>query len=113
MENPVLCLVCNAALEAGRGRCTAHARACGRGVGVFFLLQDCSVLLIYLDRACYFPSPYVDVYGERHKQFRGRPLHLDERRLEALRRVWAKQRVPYEVVQARSTSKHVILINYY
>lgn len=113
VENPVLCLVCNAALEAGRGRCTAHARACGRGVGVFFLLQDCSVLLIYLDRACYFPSPYVDVYGERHKQFRGRPLHLDERRLEALRRVWAKQRVPYEVVQARSTSKHVILTNYY
>jgi hypothetical protein len=109
----VICLVCNAALEGGRGRCTRHAQECGRGVGVFFLLQDCSVLLIYGDRACYFASPYVDEYGERHKQFRGRPLFLDERRLEALRRVWARQRVPYEVVHSRSTSKHVILTNYY
>jgi hypothetical protein len=71
-------------------------------------VQDCSVLLIYGERACYFASPYVDAYGERHKQFRGRPLFLDARRLEALRRLWATQRVAYEVVHSRSAAKHVI-----
>jgi len=100
-------------MEAGQGRCTRHARECGLGTGVIFLLQECSVLLVHGDRASYFPSPYVDAYGERHKQFRGRPLFLDARRLEALRRVWARQRVPYEVVHSRSTSKHVIHHAYY
>lgn len=72
------------------------------------LLQDCTVLLIYKERACYFPSPYVDAYGERHKQYRGRPLFLDDRRLEALRRLWAQQRIAYEVVHSRSAAKQVI-----
>lgn len=75
---------------------------------VVVLLQDCTVLLIYKERACYFPSPYVDAYGERHKQYRGRPLFLDDRRLEALRRLWAQQRIAYEVVHSRSAAKQVI-----
>lgn len=71
------------------------------------------MLLIYGDRASYFPGPYVDAYGERHKQFRGRPLFLDQRRLEALRKLWSKQRVAMEVVHSRSTSKQVIFNGYY
>jgi hypothetical protein len=43
-------------------------------------LQDCQVLLIYFNRASYFPAPFVDDHGENHKQFRGRPLHLDPSR---------------------------------
>jgi hypothetical protein len=66
------------------------------------------VLLVYGPRASYFHSPYVDSYGERHKHFRGRPLFLDERRMEALRKLWANQRVAYEVVLSRSTAKQVV-----
>jgi len=55
----------------------------------------------------------VDAYGERHKQFRGRPLFLDERRLEALRKLWARGKIGVEVVHNRSTSKQVIHNGYY
>jgi hypothetical protein len=71
------------------------------------------VLLIYQKRASYFASPYVDAYGERHKQFRGRPLFLDDRRLEALRKLWARQGVANTVVHARNTARQVIYRSYY
>lgn len=35
----------------------------GGRVGLFFLVQDCSVLLLHNNRCCYFPSPFVDEYG--------------------------------------------------
>lgn len=38
--HPAVCLVCGEVLDAsGRGQCTRHARECGCGVGLFFLLQ--------------------------------------------------------------------------
>ncbi|CAN0253723.1 unnamed protein product, partial [Hapterophycus canaliculatus] len=45
--DPAVCLVCGQVLSAGSktfgmehvGECTLHARECGSGVGVFFLVQ--------------------------------------------------------------------------
>lgn len=38
--HPAVCLVCGEVLDAsGRGACTRHARDCGCGLGLFFLLQ--------------------------------------------------------------------------
>eukprot|EP00752_Nemacystus_decipiens_P017203 g15412.t1 len=113
--HPAVCLVCGEVLDAsGRGACTKHARDCGSGVGLLFLLQECAVLLIHGRRAAYFPSPYVDAYGERQRHtFRGRPLFLDQRRYDVVRGLWAKHIVAHEVVQNRSTSRQVIITNHY
>ncbi|CAN0458875.1 unnamed protein product, partial [Hapterophycus canaliculatus] len=84
VSHPAVCLVCGEVLDAsGRGQCTKHVKECGCGVGLFFLLQECAVLLIHGRKASYFPSPYADAYGERQRHsFRGRPLFLDQRRYE-------------------------------
>ncbi|CAM9422800.1 unnamed protein product, partial [Choristocarpus tenellus] len=95
---PAVCLVCGDVLDAcGNADCTRHAEVCGCGVGVVFLLQECSILLLHGQRAAYFPSPYVDSYGERHRNFRGRPLFLDQRRYGVVRGLWVKHQVAHEV----------------
>ncbi|CAB1103163.1 unnamed protein product [Ectocarpus sp. CCAP 1310/34] len=113
--HPAVCLVCGEVLDAsGRGECTRHAAECGCGTGLFFLLQECAVLLIHGRRAAYFPSPYVDAYGERQRHsFRGRPLYLDQRRYDVVRGLWVKHLVAHEVVQNRSTSRQVIINDHY
>ncbi|CAN0530175.1 unnamed protein product, partial [Ectocarpus sp. 8 AP-2014] len=97
--HPAVCLVCGEVLDAsGRGECTRHAAECGCGTGLFFLLQECAVLLMHGRRAAYFPSPYVDAYGERQRHsFRGRPLYLDQRRYDVVRGLWVKHLVAHEV----------------
>ncbi|CAN0349364.1 unnamed protein product [Discosporangium mesarthrocarpum] len=113
-EIPAVCLVCGEVLNAhGNGECTRHAEACGCGVGIVFLLQECLVLLIHGKRAAYFTSPYVDAYGERHRNHRARPLFLDQRRYGVIRGLWVKHLVAHEVVQSRSTSRQVIINEYY
>jgi hypothetical protein len=114
IEHPAICLICGTVLRAeGTGDCTSHAAQCGQGVGLLFLQHECSALLIHGVRAAYFPSPYVDTYGERHRNFRGRPLFLDQRRLALLRSVYKRHAVPQEVVQIRSASRAVIRNNFY
>lgn len=109
-EHPAVCLVCGHVLCAGgKGICTRHAASCGDGTGVFFLLQECSLLFIHGPRACYFASPYVDAYGERHGQFRGRPLFLDPARFEVVRRLWATHSIADQVVQSRSNSRYAAI----
>lgn len=45
--HPAVCLVCGEVLDAsGRGQCTRHARECGCGVGLFFLLQVGVMLVV-------------------------------------------------------------------
>lgn len=113
-ENPAVCLVCGDVMCAGgKGACTRHAVHCGAGVGIFFLLQDCKLLFVHGPRACYFASPYVDTYGERHGQFRGRPLFLDRGRIEMVRKLWVTHAIADHVVQTRSTSRQIIISGYY
>lgn len=77
------------------------------------VLQDCQVLLSMGPRCSYFPAPYVDDYGEKHKHSRGKPLHLDARRLEMLRKLWASHCVGNEVYQQRSSSTRVVINGHY
>lgn len=76
-------------------------------------LQDCTVLLSIGPRCSYFPTPYVDDYGEKHKHCRGKPLHLDAKRLEILRKLWVTHGVGNEVYQKRSTSNRVVINGHY
>ena len=107
----MVCLACGLVLCGdGKGECTRHAAHCGGGA--YFLLQECTVLLVHGPRACY-SSPPRRRDGERHGQFRGRPLYLDEQRIEVVRKLWATHGVEQQVVQSRSNSRQVIINSYY
>ena len=113
-EYPAICLACGFVLDAGgKGHCTEHAKACCADGAIFFLVQDCILLLIHGVRASYFPPPYVDEHGERHKNYRGKPLNSDKRRSENIRSLWATHGIPREVVTKRSTSNRVIINRHY
>jgi hypothetical protein len=112
-EQTAVCLVCGEVLNAGgRGECTKHSFKCGAGAGIFFLLQECSGLLLHKARAAYIHSPYVDSHGET-PQYRGRPLNLDLDRYEHLREVWYSHGVRQKVLTERGMARQVILPDYY
>lgn len=71
------------------------------------------MLLCFGPRACSFPSPYVDEYGEKHKSSRGKPLFLDSKLYEMFRRICAAMKIPREVMERRRSSGRVIVLGYY
>lgn len=96
------------------GTCTLHARQTGSGIGIFFLVQKCTVLLMHNNKSAYSASVYVDQHGEEDPGLRrGRPLFLNEARYKALEALWRQQGIPREVAQIRSTSDRVIRDNWY
>jgi hypothetical protein len=96
------------------GACTIHARKNGSGIGIFFLVQKCTVLLMHDNKSAYSASLYVDEHGEEDPGLRrGRPLFLNESRYRALEQQWRQQWIPREVAQIRSTSDRVIRDNWY
>jgi hypothetical protein len=96
------------------GACTLHARKHGSGIGIFFLVQKCTVLLMHNNKSAYSPSVYVDEHGEEDQGLRrGRPLFLNDARYRALEQLWRLQGIPREVAQIRSTSDRVIRDNWY
>ena len=96
------------------GACTLHARQVGSGIGIFFLVQKCTVLLVHNNKSAYSSSLYVDENGEEDPGLRrGRPLFLKDERYEALEKLWREHAIPREVAQTRSTSDRVIRDNWY
>lgn len=94
-EQPALCLLCGT-LCCGLGRhsccsknrqseCFRHAMSCNGGVGVFLMIKKTNILLQRCARQAYWPSPYLDSFGEEDIDVqRGKPLHLNEERYAAL-----------------------------
>ncbi|KAG1708826.1 hypothetical protein DVH05_022447 [Phytophthora capsici] len=104
--------------EANPGACTVHAKKCGRGSGVFLLVLEGAVLLVYWKLAAYVGSLYVDEYGEefgeRNRELsKGRPLYLNEERRERLLRLWLRHEIPNEVVKIQNSSERVIRNSHY
>ena len=96
------------------GACTIHARKNGSGIGIFFLVQKCTVLLMHNNKSAYSASLYVDEHGEEDPGLRrGRPLFLNDARYRALESLWRQQGIPREVAQIRSTSDRVIRDKWY
>ena len=121
-----ICLLTGAVMRSGSskrsfhraqrspGACTIHARKNGSGIGVFFLVQKCTVLLMHNNKSAYSASLYVDEHGEEDPGLRrGRPLFLNDGRYRALELLWRQQCIPREVAQIRSTSDRVIRDNWY
>ncbi|RLN72156.1 hypothetical protein BBJ28_00024551 [Nothophytophthora sp. Chile5] len=104
--------------EANPGACTVHAKKCGRGSGMFLLVLEGAVLLVYWKLAAYVGSLYVDEYGEefgeRNRELsKGRPLYLNEDRRERLLRLWLRHEIPNEVVKIQNSSERVIRNSHY
>lgn len=121
-----ICLLTGAAMRSGSprasfsrgsrppGTCTMHARKTSSGIGIFFLVQKCTVLLMHNNKSAYSPSLYVDEHGEEDPGLRrGRPLFLNAERYRTLELLWRNQGIPREVAQIRSTSDRVIRDNWY
>eukprot|EP00568_Trieres_chinensis_P000007 CAMPEP_0183300090 /NCGR_PEP_ID=MMETSP0160_2-20130417/6622_1 /TAXON_ID=2839 ORGANISM="Odontella Sinensis, Strain Grunow 1884" /NCGR_SAMPLE_ID=MMETSP0160_2 /ASSEMBLY_ACC=CAM_ASM_000250 /LENGTH=821 /DNA_ID=CAMNT_0025462449 /DNA_START=1 /DNA_END=2466 /DNA_ORIENTATION=+ len=121
-----ICLLTGAIMSSGSSRrhytrstkppgsCTLHARRVGSGIGIFFLVQKCTVLLVHNNKSAYSASLYVDEHGEEDPGLRrGRPLFLKDERYEALEALWRRHGIPREVAQIRSTSDRVIRDNWY
>ncbi|OWZ11675.1 hypothetical protein PHMEG_00015272 [Phytophthora megakarya] len=105
--------------EANPGACTVHAKKCGRGSGMFLLVLEGAVLLVYWKLAAYVGSLYVDEYGEefgeRNRELsKGRrPLYLNKERRERLLRLWLRHEIPNEVVKIQNSSERVIRNSHY
>jgi hypothetical protein len=120
-----LCLVCGAILCAGtlcqnnlamtstdegqdEPACVLHARECGAGCGIFYLVHEGRVLLVDSGAAAYFPSIYLDSHGEEDPMLRrGQPLYLNSRRQTALHRLWLTHAVPIRVGHALDTARNI------
>ena len=91
------------------GACTLHARMNASGIGIFFLVQKCTVLLMHNNKSAYSASLYVDEHGEEDPGLRrGRPLFLNQDRYDELDRLWRTATVPRAVANTRSSSDRVI-----
>jgi len=125
LEDPAVCLVCGRLLNAGNkpsdmpldrraaGECTLHARSCGLGIGVFFLVQQCHVLLLRGSRASYYPSLYLDSSGEVEQRGHNRPLFLNNKRVRRLEELYLSHNVAKEIVRKRASAETVIRMNWY
>jgi hypothetical protein len=124
--DPAVCLICGGVVAAGHyraesearratcGGCTMHARSCGAGMGVFFLVHRCIVLLLRDGKAAYWGSLYLDEHGEEDIGLRrGRPLYLSTRRCSLLCTMYIQHRVAQEVTTVRSNADRVIREDFY
>ena len=105
-----LCLTCGAYLDSkGKGYCTEHAKTCGP---VFFIVQQCKLIVIAGKRALYLPCPFVDENNET-PQYRGKPLYLDNKRILLLKRLYFGHQIREKIVNERQRLQNVIRLEYY
>ncbi|XP_074582392.1 E3 ubiquitin-protein ligase PRT6 [Curcuma longa] len=91
-EEPALCLLCGTLCSLSKkscccrlGKCSNHAMICGAGIGVFLLVRSTIIFLQRSTRQAFWPSPYLDAFGEEdHDMSRGKPLYLSKERYAAL-----------------------------
>ncbi|KAF0715174.1 Aste57867_3536 [Aphanomyces stellatus] len=131
-SRPALCLICGGLLCAASscksispmsvsGACTLHAHKCGRGVGMFLLVLEGTVLLVCGKLAAFYGHGlYVDEYGEGFGEThsattynRGRPLFLQTHTRDQLLRLWTQQGVPHEIVQTQNIVTHIVPNSHY
>jgi hypothetical protein len=97
------------------GECTLHTRICGLGVGLFFLVERCSVLLLHESKACYYPSLYLDSNGESGAAYRGqnRPMFLSRKRVRKLTELYLSGGIPIEIARKRASADQIIRQNWF
>jgi hypothetical protein len=115
-----ICLLTGTVLRAGQthssspGECTLFARQFFGGQGAFLLLGDSQVVLMHGDSAAFYPSIYVDKFGECNpKQARSLPLRLSAARAARLANVVFRGGIPRTVARLRAGIPRVIRSAYF
>jgi len=119
-SEPAWCLLCGAIVcmnskeckgANNEGQCTAHARACGAGQGLFLLPFMASVLSVSAPRCGLWECPYVDQHGELNTHFE-RPcfleMRLDTRRWNQLRQTYTMSRIKREIISHNEKTNRYI-----
>ena len=97
--------------DAQHACCPAGGKS---GVGMFLLLNRTSVLLVRKSWSCYWPSIYVDEFGEEDVNMRrGMPLMLSPSRASALWKLYVSGNVADAVTQKRVSSDRVLRRHWY
>ena len=120
-HQPCLCLVCGKVLSGGEkdssniGACHRHINTINEcngsvlGTGMMLDLKSTAIILFRNKWAAYYPSLYVDKYGETDRNMRrGAPLHLNVSRLKKLKHLWISGGLPNEVVRIRNSSDRIM-----
>jgi hypothetical protein len=102
----------------GQEKNDAHHACCPAGgksgVGLFLLLNRTSVLLVRKSWSCYWPSIYVDEFGEEDVNMRrGMPLTLSPSRAGALWALYESGGISDAVTQKRMSSDRVLRKHWY
>ncbi|KAI0228441.1 E3 ubiquitin-protein ligase ubr1 [Massospora cicadina] len=104
--NPGVCLGCGAVVcvqadccRAGEeGEANLHRKACGGHIGLFLVVQSCSILQLHYRNGSYYLAPYLDAHGESDIELRkARPLFLDRRRYDALLKSYLSHTIPQSI----------------
>ncbi|KAJ1904885.1 E3 ubiquitin-protein ligase ubr1, partial [Tieghemiomyces parasiticus] len=107
--DPALCMFCGEFVcaqtacceEDFYGECNLHMMACHGPIGIFLLVKNNAALLLSNDNGTFIVTPYRDYHGEMDLGLkRGRPLFLDQKRFDELRRLWLTQQVPNAVARS-------------
>ena len=81
---------------------------------MMLLINKGTMLLFRDNRATFYPSPYVDQYGEEDVNLRrGRPLRLSEGRFDGLVSLYREHAVGRTVASRRLNAERVIREGYY
>ncbi|KAI8803245.1 hypothetical protein BJ742DRAFT_683363 [Cladochytrium replicatum] len=111
--DPALCLICGQFVcfqsfccsKQGEGECNSHMISCGGSVGVYLSLRQCTVLFLHgpgvkKNQGCFHSGPYLDPHGEIDIGLRrGRPMTLNQRRYDEIRRLWLTHSIPSVVAR--------------
>ena len=99
------------------GECTVHARTCNAGIGVYFLVHKCKVILMRNAMSCFYPSIYLDHNGEvpegNNMSSQMRPMFLSYKRLKKLEEMYVTHQIIREVTRQRASSDRHIRQNWY
>jgi len=118
-----VCLVSGAVLLAGKkvknldlggnqgavavGECSYHAISQHGGFGIYFLVKKSRVLLVDTRKQAFYPSLYVDEFGNEDVGLRrGKPLKLNVERHEELEGIWRRGDIAREVANRRQRVSH-------
>lgn len=90
----VVCAVDPCCAVGTRGEATLHLEARHGGIGVFLMLKDAKVFVLYKGvHGRNYPSFYLNKHGEESAALRGSPLFLNVAKYEALQTIYLENRL--------------------
>jgi hypothetical protein len=95
------------------GECTLHCLTCGAGIGVFFIIQSCYVLLVRGSRTTFYPTIYLDEHNESNSDVHygyghNKPMFLSLKRYQKVKELYLQHVIAKEITRKRVTADNVI-----